>query len=38
MITIRIFRQIPAKMSLGSPCLCGVLEGTVEMEKARQGH
>ena len=34
----RIFRQIPAKMRLGSQCLCGSPEGTVEMKAARLGH
>ena len=34
---VRIFWQIPAKMSLESQCLCGVQEGTVEMEGARLG-
>ena len=34
----RIFRQIPAKMRLGSQCLCGFPEGTVEMKVARLGH
>lgn len=34
---VRIFWQIPAKVSLGSQCLCGVQEGTVEMEGARSG-
>ena len=37
MSVIRIFRQIPAETGLGSPCLCGVLEGTVEMKRARIG-
>lgn len=36
-VIIRKFRQIPAKTGLESQCLCGVLEGTVEMEKARLG-
>ena len=36
-VIIRMFRQIPAKTGLESQCLCGVLEGTVEMEKARLG-
>ena len=34
---IRMFRQIPAKMSLQSQCLCGFPAGTVEMKKARLG-
>ena len=34
----RIFRQIPAKMRLGSQCLCGFPEGAVEMKAARLGH
>ena len=33
----RIFRQIPAKMSPQSQCLCGFSAGTVEMIKARLG-
>ena len=37
MLIIRKFRQIPAKTGLESQCLCGVPEGTVEMEKARLG-
>ena len=37
LIDVRIFWQIPAKMSLGSQCLCGVAEGTVEMKEARLG-
>ena len=36
-VVIRRFRQIPAKMRLGSQCLCGVSEGTVEMKEARLG-
>ena len=36
-VVFRIFRQIPAKMSLGSQCVCGVAEGTVEMKEARLG-
>ena len=36
-VVIRIFRQIPAKMRLESQCLCGVPEGTIEMEEARSG-
>ena len=34
---IRIFRQIPAKMSTQSQYLCGLPAGTVEMEEARLG-
>ena len=34
---IRIFKQIPAKMSLQSQCLCGLWEGSVEMKEARSG-
>lgn len=37
MLVIRIFRQIPAKTSPESQCLCGVSEGTVEMREARSG-
>ena len=36
-LAIRIFRQIPAKMSPQSQCLCGFPAGTVEMEEARLG-
>ena len=37
-VVIRRFRQIPAKMRLGSQYLCGVSEGTsVEMKEARLG-
>ena len=35
---VRIFWQIPAEMSLESQCLCGFLEGTVEIRLARLGH
>lgn len=37
MLDFRIFKQIPAKMSLQSQCLCGFSAGTVEMIKARLG-
>ena len=36
-LAFRIFRQIPAKMSLQSQYLCGLWEGTVEMKEARLG-
>ena len=36
-LCFRKFRQIPAKMRLGSQCLCGVSEDTVEMKRARWG-
>ena len=37
MIDFRIFKQIPAKMSLQSQCLCELWEGSVEMKEARSG-